>query len=845
MAMHRLRLAALLLLCFAPTRAPAAAPGSATHPAAPRTPASTPPTTGEAATLNARIAAAKAAMLVDPEEGLRHAAEANRLALRLPPSPAREVALATTHWLQGESLMRLNRPEDADRIVAEALRKAASFAPGTKLHGDLLQADGWVSVRLGRVQQALDDFQKAHRIYGRIGEPRGQAKALMNIGSIYNDAGDYNRVLQYYAQAAEVFAGDPNIDVATHNNRGNALRELDRFREAEGAYRQALAAAQKLNSPLLTARILTNIAAAETLSGDLAQADASANRGLEIARNPAAAGWRPFLWGVKAQIAARTGDRDAAADYIGRTFAGVDLDHTAMPYREFHDFARSIYEQRGEPSLALAHLKAFKRLEDESRQVAASTNAALMAARFDFANQDLRIAKLKTGQLERDVEIAKSRARLHTILTYGVAGTAAIIFVLLLVGFLKIRAANRRLSSSNVALEKALKAKTEFLATTSHEIRTPLNGILGMTQVILHDPAVDGVLRERIQVVHGAGETMKVLVDDILDVAKMETGQIVIDRAEMDLRHVLTAAVRLWSGQARAKGLELELDLDIGQCPPRIVEDETRLRQILFNLLSNAIKFTEQGSVRLTVETATGPVGELLRFRVADTGIGIPEGQHDRIFEAFHQVDGGTTRRYGGTGLGLAICRNLAAAMGGSISVESVPGHGSTFEVTLPLVRVAAPALPEASDGAAPRGLAATRMLVIERNPLAQSILRATLEGEVAALEIVDGGPQALAALREAPFDAIVAEGASIALPGQDSFEALSTLLAEAPHATLTILWANLTDEDRAELAARGAARILAKPIAARTLLDALRIEPPADPAAVQPTGQIGRKTAA
>ena len=179
---------------------------------------------------------------------------------------------------------------------------------------------------------------------------------------------------------------------------------------------------------------------------------------------------------------------------------------------------------------------------------------------------------------------------MHRILTYGVGGAVLAIFLLLLFGYIKIRAANRRLSISNVALEKALKAKTEFLATTSHEIRTPLNGILGMTQVILHDPAVAGPLRERIQVVHGAGETMKVLVDDILDVAKMETGQIIIDRAEMDLRTVLSDAIRLWSGQARGKGLAL--DLDLADCPPRIVEDETRLRQILFNLLSNAIKFT-------------------------------------------------------------------------------------------------------------------------------------------------------------------------------------------------------------------------------------------------------------
>jgi signal transduction histidine kinase/CheY-like chemotaxis protein len=795
------------------------------------------------ARFDAEIASAKSSMLVDPELGLRHAVLATQLATRFPASTARQVALATAHWLQGESLMRLNRPADADRIVSPALREAARYVPGTKLHGDLLQADGWVSVRLGRVQRALEAFQSAHKIYGSIGEPRGQAKALMNIGSIYNDAGDYERALQYHAQAAEVFAGDPNIDVATHNNRGNALRELGRFRAAEAEYRQALTAAEKLDSPLLAARILTNIAAAQELSGQLTQAETSADRGLQITRSPSAADWRPFLWGVKAQIAFKRGDRAAAADYIGRTFQGVDLAHTAMPYREFHDFARTLYESIGDDPLALAHLKAFKRLDDESRQVAASTNAALMAAQFDFANQDLRIAKLKTGQLERDVELAKSRARMHLIVTYGIGGASLVIFLLLLIGYIRNRAANLRLSKANAALEKALKAKTEFLATTSHEIRTPLNGILGMTQVILHDPAVAGQLRERIQVVHGAGETMKVLVDDILDVAKMETGQIVIDRTEMELRHVLTDAVRLWDGQARAKGLALELDM--AGCPGRILEDETRLRQILFNLLSNAIKFTEAGSVRLAVDTVLAPAGEQLRIQVVDTGIGIPDAEHERIFEAFHQVDGGTTRKFGGTGLGLAICRNLSAAMGGDIRVESVAGQGSTFIVTLPLVRAASAAV-DLRDDAAPRGLAATRMLVIERNPLAQSILRATIEGEVASLEIVDGGEQAIETLGERSFDAIVAEGASIALPSLDPFESVAAIVAAAPGATVTMLWSGLTDADRDRLAECGAARILAKPIAARALLEALKTDPPPLGKAVAPGScGTGRKSAA
>ncbi|MDB5690514.1 MAG: tetratricopeptide repeat protein [Sphingomonas bacterium] len=859
--MHRLRLAAIVLLGVA--MAGISAAGMSVSIGGARTRGTTAPAAparsvaaleGGQARFDAEIGSAKSAMLADPEKGLSHAAAAVRIASAWAPSKPRTIAMATGQWLRAESLIRLNRPDQADRIVAAALRQIGAIAPGTLLHADLLQSDGRVSSLLGRVQQALQDFQQAHNIYRDLGEARSQAGALMSIGSIYNNASDYARVLQYYAQAAEVFGGDPSFDLSTHNNRGNALRELGRFREAEGEYRLALAAAQKLGSPLLTARILTNIAAAQELSGQLAQADASVARGLQIAQQPTAADWRPFLWGIKARIAYRHGDVGAAAAAIARTFDGVDLAHTPMPFREFHEFARTLYAQRGEDKLALAHFEAFKRLEDESRQLAASTNSALMAARFDFANQDLRIAKLKTGQLERDVLIARSRARLHTIVASGVVASALVILTLLLFGYIKIRrsrdavkAANTSLSASNTALEKALKAKTEFLATTSHEIRTPLNGILGMTQVILHDPAITGPLRDRIQLVHGSGETMKVLVDDLLDVAKMETGQVVIDRADMDLRRLLGDVTQLWSGQAIGQGLRLELEL--GDAPARIVEDETRLRQILFNLLSNAIKFTEEGTVTVSVGIGTQDGGETMCLRVVDTGIGIPADHHERIFEAFHQVDGGTTRRYGGTGLGLAICRNLVTAMGGTIGVESAPGAGSTFLVTLPLVRVA-PAAAVRTDGggnSGPRTLAESHLLVIERNPLAQSILRATVETEVARLEIANSGEDALAMIAAQPFDAIVAEGASATLPGLDGIASVARLCAAVPGASVTILWSGLTEEIRGQLIASGAARVLGKPIAAKALLEALRAAAPAADRSAPPGEDVGgaRKSAA
>ncbi|MDB5683181.1 MAG: tetratricopeptide repeat protein, partial [Sphingomonas bacterium] len=791
-------------------------PGVASGRVTPRAPASGPVTPAIPASFDTLIARAKTMVMADPEATLRIATEAGQIAASLPPSRDRETAVATAQWLRGEALMRLNRPEEADTLLREALRQAKSAWPGSKLNGDLLRSFGNVSAMRGRIQQALESFHAAYRIFQAIGDNRGQAIALMDIASIYNDAGDHERVLQYQAQAAEAYSGDPSLKVATHNNRGNALRELGRYKQAEAEYRIALQAARGLDSPLLEARVLTNLASAMALDGRIAEADAVANRGLKAASDDTAAGWRPMLWAVKAQVAFKRGDVPTAAKLIGRTFQGLDLAHTNMLFRPFHEVAHAVYKKSGDDKLALAHMEAFKRLDDESRALAGSTNAALMAARFDFANQDLRIAKLKTGQLQRDVLLERSRAQLRTTVTLGLASAVMVIFALLSFGYIKIRrsrnevrAANLDLSGANRALEKALKAKTDFLATTSHEIRTPLNGILGMTQVILHDPTITGAMRERLQVVHGAGETMKALVDDILDVAKMETGHLVIDRAEFDLKQVLHDSARLWTGPARAKGVEFELDVE--DCPARIVEDETRLRQILFNLMSNAVKFTDRGSIRLaaSVAPAADEQAERLILSITDSGIGIPQEQLRRIFESFHQVDAGTTRRFGGTGLGLSICQKLAQAMGGTVSVESRPGAGSTFTVSLPLIRAAAlkaaPLRLPRSSASGPHPLAACRLLLIERNPLAQSIIRAAIEPAVAEMKVVENGDQALEAICRETFEIIVIEGASGIVAGLDPFESVRAIVTAAPHAAVTALWASLSDDDRAALTASGA----------------------------------------
>jgi signal transduction histidine kinase/ActR/RegA family two-component response regulator len=773
-----------------------------------------------AAPFDAAIGRAKSAMMADPEAALA----ASRQALALAGHGPGDLALrtATAQWLEAEALIRVDQAKTALPIIEQALKVSAQRAPRGKLHGDLMTCEGEAMSALGDVQKALEDYQGAFNIYGAAGDPRGQAKVLQSIGSIYQDARDYERVLKYYAQSADTYKADPALLVSALNNKADAFKELGRYDEAIAAFRSALGVAREMRSASLQANIYSNLASAEVKAGRLADAGADVQRGLALAA--AAPEEQKGLWGVAAEVAMKRGRLQQARQLLERTFAGVDLKTTTMGYRDFHEAAWQTYSALGEDHLALEHLAAFKRLDDDARNLAASTNAALMAARFDFANQDLKISKLKQGELQRDVELGRQ----HNTITTGLLGGSALILVLLTLGFIslrrsrnEVRAANVSLRSSNQALEKALKAKTDFLATTSHEIRTPLNGILGMTQVLLADRKLEEGLKDKIALVHGAGETMRALVDDILDLAKMETGNLTIERTDIDLRSIMDETGRLWAEKARGKGLELAVSVEDGL--HRIVEDGGRLRQILFNLMSNAIKFTESGQVRLTARSERAEAGERLMIEVCDTGIGIPRERFEDIFDSFSQVDTSVTRQYGGTGLGLAICRDLAEAMGGSIGVASELGQGSVFTVILPLRRGAEADVPEAAAQARGRAceLGDCRLLIVEANPLAQSVLRGAFAPKVRDLEIIASADEALEALRLGVFDHVLADGAAMGASEVERLQRLSSLSQASP-TPVSVMWPSPDEALQARILKAGAAQVLAKPITPADLAAAL-----------------------
>ncbi len=774
----------------------------------------TAPARAAAPAFDQSVESAKTAMMADPSVALRHA----RAALAAARKDGQPVRVATAEWLQGEALLRLDRLDEAEPAIRDGLAIVARQTPNTKLHGDLMMALGAVLATQGKVQPALADFQAAYRIFGAAKVPRSQAIALQNIGSIYQDAGDYPKVLEYYAHSAELVKDDPSLLLSAHHNVANALKAQKKYAEAIAELAKALAIARNMKSPLLEAHILGNMASTETARGRSAEAQRYLDAGLGAASTPAAASERPYLYGVAAELARSRGDFAGAAKFLDRTFAGEDLARTSLLFRDFHRIGGEVYERTGDTPLALAHWKAFQRLDAEARELAASTNAALMAAQFNFANQASRIARLKAGQLQRDIQLAEARNAFTRVALVG----ASIIVVLLVVGILWIRRSRNEVRAANKLLENALAARTEFLATTSHEIRTPLNGILGMTEVILRDRSLDPVLRDKLAVVHGAGETMRSLVDDILDVAKIETGKLAISPAEMDLKQLFDGAVRLWTERAASKGLLLVADVD--SAPSRIIADSARLRQILFNLMSNAIKFTEEGTIALSAAVEAGPDGgELLVLRVIDSGIGIPEDRLDAIFESFSQVDGSVTRIYGGTGLGLTICRSLAEAMGGSIDVSSRLGAGSTFTVRLPLRRADGLGSSATVAPAAAARFEDCRILLVDANPLSQAVVRAVLQPQLRGFAVAATREEAATAACAGQYDIVLTDAAALhAEPGERAVAARALSEDIAP-AALVVMAADLSDADAARFLRAGAAQIIRKPIPAPALVAELK----------------------
>jgi signal transduction histidine kinase/ActR/RegA family two-component response regulator len=480
-------------------------------------------------------------------------------------------------------------------------------------------------------------------------------------------------------------------------------------------------------------------------------------------------------------------------------------------------------EQHGDEAFRL--LDQWRRQDHEKTQAALSRNGAQMASALET---ELKSKRDESRRLTAEVELNRRLAHASIII-------AMLLGVLVLGGTawgVYLRRASARLKDARGRAEAANEAKSAFLAVMSHELRTPLNGMLGMAQA-LRGEALNARQREQVDLMIDSGDTLLVLLNDILDLSKIEAGKLEIAPTAGDLVGVCARLVGGYQPTAREKGVELTF-IVTGEPPPMLLFDAVRVRQCLANLLSNALKFTVVGRVDVALAWAPDPLTgrTAIRVTVADTGIGMSPATLSKLFGAFTQADASTTRTFGGTGLGLNITRRLAELMDGEIRVDSREGRGSTFTLDFQVdvgaagaVEAGVPAFGAPSQGEREdetlSPLHGRRILVVDDHPVNRRVIKLFLAPFDCDLVEVENGREALEALEAEAFDLVLMD---VNMPVMDGLEATRRLRRDPRWVNLPVI-ALTADVMRTQIDTcleAGMDAHIAKPIDLRDLLSVL-----------------------
>ncbi len=670
----------------------------------------------------------------------------------------------------------------------------------------------------GDLKQALDYYHMAEPIYQQVGSTQDNADILFNIAGIYLKQTRYDTALDMYRAAMVFFekTKDFNGIAQAHGNIAIIYRKQQNYPLAEQENIKAIQYFKQQQNLYMLSVTQTNLANVYADMNNLEGAALYAQYALENALSIQNEYAESSALHTLAHVHFYRGEHSEAISLVERSITLARKLNAKGKERDGLGKLSLILAANGEMQKAVETHKAYQALIEKLHDDEIGTSLNAFQAKFEATQLQQQVEKLKQARKLQDLEMASERQQ--TVLI----GLGAL--VLFLTGFLIYRrrveqatqlkleaeVKERTLELETMAneLSQANQVKSQFLANMSHEIRTPLTAIIGLSEAILRGDIAAEEVDSELNVIHNNSLHLLNLINDILDLSKIEANKLELDEKPCDLHHLLKDVENMFRNQAESKGLTFNLEVNLVE-PYPVKIDDFRLKQILINLVSNAVKFTEQGVV--SIQVGLRPNG--IAFSVRDTGIGMNKAQLKDIFEHFSQGDNTISRRFGGSGLGLCLSQQLAIKMGGYIQVISEPEQGSEFTLQLPCPQVCASEL-ALSKAESPRKAAQNKLsgtvLIAEDHPDNRRLIVRLLEGLGLTVIAVDNGKDAIEMCLSAHPDLVLLD---IQMPQMDGVEALTLLRQCGVDVPIYALTANAMSHEVDAYLEQGFSGHLLKPI--------------------------------